>query len=108
MFRYDRLDELIKETGKKKNYLSEKIGHAGRYLNDAKKQNTDIKLEEVKVLAEELGTTAEYLRGETDEKKPALPKESELDRALISRLVQLSPEELERVDAFAQGLIASR
>lgn len=78
MFRYDRLDELVKETGKKKNYLSEKIGFAGRYLNDAKKQNSDIKLEKVKILAAELGTTAEYLRGETDEKKPAVVSNSEL------------------------------
>ena len=46
--------------------------------------------------------------GYEDEKKPALPKESELDSLLIRRLVQLSPEEQEKVDAFVQGLIASR
>lgn len=79
MFRYDRLDELLKSTGKKKTYLSQKIGHAGRYLNDAKKQNTDIKINEVEILAGELGTTSEYLRGETDVKeKPAPQLESEL------------------------------
>lgn len=78
LFRYDRLDELVKSTGKKKKYLSEKMGHSGRYLNDAKKQNTDIKIEEVKILAEELLTSVEYLRGETEIKeKPA--QEGELD-----------------------------
>ena len=54
------------------------------------------------------GVSVEWLRGETDEKeKPAL-KESELDRELINRLCQLSKEELEKVDAFVQGILASR
>ncbi len=78
MFRYDRLDILISESGKKKTYLSKKMGHAGRYLNDAKKQNTDIKIEDVKILAEELGTSVEFLRGETDKKEKPAP-EGELD-----------------------------
>ena len=71
LFRYDRLDELVKLTGKKKNYLSQKMGHSGRYLNDAKKQNTDIRIEDVEILASELSTSVAYLRGETDEKNPA-------------------------------------
>ena len=107
LFRYDRLDELVKLTGKKKNYLSQKMGHSGRYLNDAKKQNTDIRIEDVEILANELSTSVAYLRGETDEKKPAL-KESELDNEIIKRLCQLSKEELEKVDAFVQGILASR
>ena len=53
------------------------------------------------------GVSVEWLRGETDEKeKPAL-KESELDSELINRLCQLSKEELEKVDAFVQGILAS-
>ena len=54
------------------------------------------------------GVSVEWLRGETDEKeKPAL-KESELDNELINRICQLSKEELEKVDAFVQGILASR
>ena len=54
------------------------------------------------------GVSVEWLRGETDEKeKPAL-RESELDNELINRLCQLSKEELEKVDAFVQGILASR
>ena len=54
------------------------------------------------------GVSVEWLRGETGEKeKPAL-KESELDSELINRLCQLSKEELEKVDAFVQGILASR
>lgn len=33
---------------------------------------------------------------------------SDLDREIIERLVQLTPEELEKVDAFVQGLLAAR
>lgn len=41
-------------------------------------------------------------------KKPALPLESELDEELITRLSSLTPEERKQVDAFVQGLLASR
>ena len=34
--------------------------------------------------------------------------EAALDQEIISRLVQLTPEELEKVDAFVQGLLAAR
>lgn len=71
MFRYDRLDDLVKESGKKKNYLSQKMGFTGRYLNDAKKQNTDIKGEPLVILAAELNTTPEYLTGKSDIKEKA-------------------------------------
>ncbi len=42
--------------------------------------------------------------------KKALTKtgERELDMSLIRRLVQLTPDEMEKVDAFVQGLLASR
>lgn len=72
MFRYDRLDALVAETGKKKNYLSMRMGHAGRYLNDAKKQNIQIKAADLEILAAELGTTPAYLKGETDKKEKPL------------------------------------
>lgn len=68
MFRYDRLDELIRETGKKKIYLCKKINKCPTYLRDAKKQNTNIKGEDLLTLAAELGVVPEYLTGETDEK----------------------------------------
>ena len=80
MFRYDRLDELVAETGKKKNYLSTRMGHSGRYLNDAKKQNIQIKRTDLEILAAELGTTPEYLNDETDKKEK--PTETNLDELL--------------------------
>ena len=46
---------------------------------------------------------------DSDQKeKPALPLESELDEELVTRLTSLTPEERKQVDAFVQGLLASR
>lgn len=67
MIRYDRIQELVNLCGKKKSFLSEAMGFSSRYLIDAKKQNTNIADEPLQILAKELKTTSEYLRGETDD-----------------------------------------
>ena len=101
MFRYDRLDELVAETGKKKNYLSIRMGHSGRYLNDAKKQNIQIKKHDVEILAEELGTTPEYLNDETDKKeKPLTVNGEELnysDAQLLDAIHRADPTALKAI-----------
>lgn len=69
-----------------------------------------------KKIADHFGITVEALNGED---LPALPPQDakkapteisgrELDMSLIKRLVQLTPDEKEKVDAFVQGLLASR
>ena len=53
--------------------------------------------------------SVEWLKGETDEKNPPVPEdERKLNEDLISRLVSLTPEEMQKVDAFVQGLLANR
>ena len=42
------------------------------------------------------------------QEKPAPGLEGEFDAALIDRLRMLTPEEMDRVDAFVQGILASR
>ena len=55
------------------------------------------------------GVTVEWLKGETDEKNPPVPEDKrKLNEELISRLVSLTPEEMQKVDAFVQGLLANR
>lgn len=54
-------------------------------------------------------TFIEHRFGPFKNEKPAPVSEGErLDQELIERLCQLSPEELEKVDAFVQGLLAAR
>lgn len=64
------------------------------------------------------GVSIDYLLGNSDErlpvaedkKEPPLTNEDEkrLDERLIARLSSLTSEEWRRVDAFVQGMIASR
>ena len=102
MFRYDRLDELVAETGKKKNYLSTRMGHSGRYLNDAKKQNIQIKRADLEILAAELGTTPEYLNDETDKKEK--PTETNLDE-LLPGFEDLSEENKVKAREYIEMLL---
>lgn len=102
MIRYDRIQELVNLCGKKKSFLSEAMGFSSRYLIDAKKQNTNIADEPLQILAKELKTTPEYLRGETDDPgiKEALATKGEgytdLQKAAIQFVLSLPPEKLER------------
>lgn len=65
-------------------------------------------VEKVQMLADYLGVTTSELLGEKKDGSGAVSDvEAALDQELISRLVQLTPEELEKVDAFVQGLLAS-
>lgn len=59
-------------------------------------------------ISSKYGVSVEWLKGETDIKNPpSLTTEGQLNEELISRLVSLTPEELSKVDAFVQGLLAS-
>lgn len=102
MVRYDRVWALVDATGKKKSYLSKKMGHADRYLIDARKQNTNIKLNELQILADELGTTVSYLVGDDDNadaKKAPIPEdEGEDSETAELREIWSSADESERRD----------
>ncbi len=50
---------------------------------------------------------ASYQPIEKEEALPTVSDEERLDQELITRLCQLTPEELEKVDAFVQGILAS-
>lgn len=111
MFRYDRLEERIKATGKKKVYLCEKLKRAPTYLRDAKKQNTNIKGVDLQILAAELNTTAEYLTGESDQKEKPLTNGEGLDAETIElREIwdSADQEEREALLAMAKMLKARR
>lgn len=61
----------------------------------------------LKKMSDFFQVSVDYLLGR-DEKKLAPISESELDAELIERLCNLTPEEKDKVDAFVQGLLASR
>lgn len=59
-------------------------------------------------LAELDGDELPTLPPQGAKKAPTETSERKLDMSLIKRLVQLTPDEMEKVDAFVQGLLASR
>lgn len=65
-------------------------------------------------IAAKYNVSVEWLKGETDEKgiknSPSTDHSAEaaLDEELIRRLLLLTPEEAAKVDAFVQGILASR
>lgn len=111
MVRYDRIWALVDETGKKKSYLSKRMGHSERYLIDARKQNTNIKSCELEILAAELGTTVQYLIGQDDEKsikKESAPEKSKLSMGqleLIELSSKMSDDELRKFIAAMKVML---
>lgn len=112
MFRYDRLEERIKATGKKKVYLCEKLQKAPTYLRDAKKQNTNIKGVDLQILADELNTTPEYLTGESDQKEksptPNGVELSEAKKSLIEKIYLMDDDMIAALNSIADQVLLLR
>ncbi len=79
---YDRLESLIKKSGKTKTYLCAKVNRGQYYLRDVKNKSINIPEEIIGVWADELGTTPEYLTGESDEKEKTVSARAELDKLI--------------------------
>ena len=61
-----RIINLTKQQGKTLVYICKLIGRAGNYLNEVKNKGLTMPEEYLQTIAADLGTTPEYLRGETD------------------------------------------
>lgn len=110
-----RINMLLAERGipKKDFYRDCEITSASYSLWNTGK--TQPRMKNLQRIAEYLDVTVADLLPdgaaipEDDAKKaPTETSERELDKSLIKRLVQLTPDELRQVDAFVQGLLASR
>lgn len=114
MIRYDRIQELANLCGKKKSFLSKAMGFSPRYLIDAKKQNTNIADEPLQILAKELKTTPEYLRGETDDPgikeahDPKIEGVSPTVQELFDFIDTATDTELNELLRYAQFLMSKR
>lgn len=109
MFNYDRMNELVKKSGKTKLFLCGQLGKGKTYLRDAEKQKTNISGETLRILAAELSTTPEYLTGETDD--PSAKKQptvsgglSGIDPELIEFLSTADDDDIQDVKDFLRML----
>ena len=62
-----RIKELAKSQGKTLSYVCQLIGRKVYYLNDLKKTSEMMSDEDLRIIAANLGTSVEYLKGETDD-----------------------------------------
>lgn len=102
----ENIQRICKEKGTNPTTAGKESGAGKDLVSAMKRRGVLPSIEKMRLLADYLGVTTSELLGE--EKKPALPSESELDEELVTRLGSLTPEELKQVDAFVQGLLASR
>ena len=105
---HDRIKQRRTEIGMTLLQLAEATGvkeaTAQRWESGAIK---DISYSRVIQISEALNCTPQFLMG-WEEEKPAANDGNGLDDELVMRLTSLTPEELAKVDAFVQGLLASR
>lgn len=106
-FMVDTIRRLCKEQGKSLFSLEQECGLGNGSINKWDRSSPSVA--KVRAVADALGVSVSYLIG-GQEKKPT-PKDGDgpaLDARLVECLIQLSPEEQEKVEAFVQGMIAGR
>lgn len=116
-----RIEEIAKEKGLSLSFVSTQLGLRRTYLKDVKSGRSSIPADRLAQIADILGTTPEYLRGETDIKeKPAengelseddmkllaffncLPKKVQ---SLFADMERLSPEQLDALEAVVRSYL---
>lgn len=94
----DRITKLAKEKGITQAFISGKLGVHRNWLSCVRRDNLNISDERLTIIADILGTTVAYLKGETDDPSPQKEKSpSEVDellndplnKELWSRLVKM-------------------
>lgn len=110
---YDNYVRLCALNNLSESGAAKKVGLSNAAANGWKNGKMPSAITQIK-LANLFGISPGELMGapaippEGVKKAPTETSERELDMSLIKRLVQLTPDEMEKVDAFVQGLLASR
>ena len=130
----EQIEKVLKEKGIKKGEFYSACGLSAAVMSNWRKNKNYPLLTKIEEINDYLGTSFSFsiqdtkdsekplfydqLReGKTKEalrvmhgqiENPALLIEDRVNQELIEKLIQLSPEELAKVDAFVQGLLAAR
>ena len=70
LFQYERFETLLKSRGITKTFISKTLGRSATLCQDWKQRKSQPSDAQLREVARILGTTPEYLRGETDEVLP--------------------------------------
>ena len=104
---YDNFKMLCERNGEKPTPVAQKLGCSSSNVVLWKNGSTP-RPAVLQKIADYFGVDAQY-RVFGHEKSPLVPAdERALDDELVSKLTSLTPEEMQKVDAFVQGLLANR
>jgi len=112
----NRLSEIRKERKLNMSEMAKLLGIPYTTYVGYEKEERHLYADTLKMISGKLGVSIDYIVGRSDEKMPTTPKSGELGEEEYEEtyidslriLMSLTPEERQKVDAFAQGLIASR
>ena len=83
LFDYERFEELRASKGITKKFIAQALGRSATICQDWKQRKSQPSAAQLKVVAEILGTSVEYLMGEDVQAAPA-PMDEELEQLLTS------------------------
>ena len=104
---HERIKQLAKEQDMTLAVLCRKIGVSRTYFSEASARNRSFSSDKLNEIANALGTTVEYLRGETDQKeKPTATsgRLSEKDKQIIDLMSHLSEEDYAKALSYLEFL----
>lgn len=109
MVDFNRLEALISERGISKKFLCDKAGKCRSYIAGAKNGTGSISDEALAIFANELQTSVEYLRGETDDpgyKKTPVATDglNKAQREALELIKSMSAEQLRVFVATAKAM----
>lgn len=104
---YDNFKALCEQRGERPTPVAQKLGCSSSNVVMWKNGSTP-RPAVLQKIAEYFGVNTQYLLFGPEKSSPAHVDERALNEELISRLLLLTPEEMQKVDAFVQGLLANR
>ena len=106
---YESIITLCNEKGIKGGKMCVDLGISKSTMTDLKSgRRSGISMETAQKIADYFGVSVDRVLGSEQKEKSPAPEGAELDEELIMRLCQLTPDEIQKVGAFVQGILASR
>lgn len=101
MYEIDKIKKLAKEQGKSLSFICAQLKTSRTFFLDVERGKSSLKPDRLAQIAEILGTTPEYLRGETDIKeKPLLSEELSDEEYEMLKLWRAAPSDKRRTLAL--------
>lgn len=104
---YNRFIKLCNEKGIKPSPMLESIGIQKTAATNWKNRRSNPTQANLQKIADYFGVTVEYLKGETDIKKPPITKDERIDE-LYEMAKDLTDAEIVALKAFVAGLKANK